>query len=80
MKSCCLPNFSIQIALDCILDYPEYLKFQNSSAPKDLNNNFSILKKCKSKFDCPVFEMFYINELRPCLNVQSDSLRAKVFK
>ena len=48
--------------------------------PKDLGNNFSILKKCKSKFDCLVFEMFFINELRPSLNVQSDSLRAKVFK
>ena len=48
--------------------------------PKDLGNNFSILKKCKSKFDCLVFEMFFINELRPSLNVQSDSLRAKVFE
>ena len=48
--------------------------------PKDLGNNFSILKKCKSKFGCLVFEMFFINELRPSLNVQSDSIRAKVFK
>ena len=80
MKSCCLSNFSIQIALDCILDCLEYLNFQNSSAPKDLSNKFSILKKCKSKFDCLVFEMFFINELRPSLNVQSDSIRAKVFK
>ena len=44
------------------------------------NNRFSILKKCKTKFDCLVFEMFFINELRPSLNVQSDSLRAKVFE
>ena len=42
--------------------------------------HFSILKKCKSKFDSLVFEMIFINELRPSLNVQSDSLRAKVFK
>ena len=27
-----------------------------------------------------MFEMCFINELRPSLNVQSDSLRAKVFK
>ena len=53
---------------------------KHSSAPKDFSNNFSILKKCKSKFDCLVFEMFFINELRPSLNVQSDSLRARVFK
>ena len=50
-----------------------------SSAPNNLSNNFSILKKCKSKFDCLKFEMFFY-ELRPSLNVQSDSLRAKVFK
>ena len=25
---------------------------------KDLRNNFSILKKCKSKVDCLVLEMF----------------------
>ena len=56
-----------------------HFRLKHSLAPKDLSNNFSILKKCKSKFDCLVFEMFFINELRPRLNVQSDSLRAKVF-
>ena len=55
-------------------------RVKHSSAPKGLSNNFSILKKCKSKFDCLVFQMFFINELRPSLNVQSDSLRAKAFK
>ena len=57
----------------------QHFRLKHSLAPKDLSNNFSILKKCKSKFDCLVFEMFFINELRPRLNVQSDSLRAKVF-
>ena len=48
---------------------------------KELRNNFSILKKCKRKVDCLVLEMFFfINELRPTLNVQSDSPRAEVFK
>ena len=51
-----------------------------SSTPKDFSNNFSILKKYKIKFDCLVFEIFFINELRPSLNLQSDSLHAKVFK
>ena len=37
-------------------------------------------KKCMNKFDCFVIEMLYIQELKPTLNVQSDSLRAKVFK
>ena len=38
-----------------------------------------IVKKCKSNFDYLVFEMFFIKELRPSLNLQSDPLRAKVF-
>ena len=46
---------------------------------KNNNNRFSNLKKCKTKFDCLVFETFFINELRPSLDVQSDSLCAKVF-
>ena len=37
-------------------------------------------KKCMNKFDCLVNEMLCIQELKPTLNVQSDSLRAKVFK
>ena len=33
---------------------------KHSSEPKDLSYNFSNLKKCKSKFDCLLFEMFFI--------------------
>ena len=58
----------------------QYFLVKHSSAPKDLEKNFNILKKCKSKFDCLVFEMFFIYELRPSLHVQSDSIRPKVFK
>ncbi|XP_068731010.1 uncharacterized protein [Montipora capricornis] len=47
--------------------------------PDDLHNRFNVLKKCQNKFDCLVNEMLPIKQLRPCLNVQSDSIRAKVF-
>ena len=47
--------------------------------PDDLRNCFSVLKKCHNKFDCLINEMLLIKQLRPCLNVQSDSVRAKVF-
>ena len=44
---------------------------------------FSTLKQlwrsCRNKFDCLVNEMLLIKHLRPCLNVQSDLIRAKVF-
>ena len=40
---------------------------------------FNVMKKCMNKFDCLVNEILCIQELKPALNVQSDSLRAKVF-
>ena len=42
-------------------------------------SHLKVLKKCQNKFDCLVNEMLLIKQLRPCLNVQSDSIRAKVF-
>ena len=47
--------------------------------PDDLHSCFKVLKKCQNKFDCLVNEMLLIKQLRPCLNVQSDSICAKVF-
>ena len=58
----------------------QHFRVKHSSAPEGFGINFSILGKCKTKIDGLVLEMFFINELRPSLNVQSDSLRAKVFK
>jgi len=43
------------------------------------DKQFSILKKCRSKFDCLVFEMLLIKELSPVLNTQKDSIRVKLF-
>ena len=58
----------------------KHFRDKHSSTPKDLTTNFTILKECNSTFDCPIYELFFINELRPSLNVQCDSIRAKVFK
>ena len=60
-----------------------WLFFLNLS--KDCNNNllresqFTVLRKCQSKFDCLVFEMLFIKKLKPNLNIQTDSIRAKLF-
>ncbi|XP_027055487.1 uncharacterized protein LOC113682528 [Pocillopora damicornis] len=49
------------------------------------NNNllresqFTVLRKCQSKFDCLVFEMLFIKKLKLNLNIQTDSIRAKPF-
>ena len=34
-------------------------------------------KKCKNKFDCLIFEMFFIDELKTTVNVPCDLIRAK---
>ena len=52
---------------------------KHSLAPKDLAKNFSVLMKYTNKFDCLAYEMFFIHKLRLTLNVQSDSMREKVF-
>ena len=49
------------------------------------NNNllresqFTVLRKCQSKLDFLVFEMLFIKKLKPNLNIQTDSIRAKLF-
>ena len=42
-------------------------------------NQFTVLRKCQGKFDCLVFEMLFIKNLQPNLNIQTDSIRAKLF-
>ena len=44
----------------------------------DLLKRFEVLKKCRKKFECLVYEILLIRALKPNLNVQSDSIRAKV--
>ena len=63
----------------CSSSIGKHFRDKHSFVPKDLTKNFSVLMKCANKFDCLVYEMFFINELKPTLNVQSDSIRAKVF-
>jgi len=48
------------------------------AVPEDLLSCFKVLKKCMNKFNCLVNEMLYIKQLTPSLNVQTDSIRAKV--
>ncbi len=56
-----------------------YLKEQHDMVPDDIVQFFKILKKCRGKFDWLIFEMFFIKELKPSLNKQCDSIRAKLF-
>ena len=38
-----------------------------------------VIKKCRNKFECLVYEMLWIKNKRPKLNTQADSIRAKLF-
>ena len=56
-----------------------HIKEQHGTVPSDIYRGFTILRKCQSKFDCLIYEMLFIKELKPILNKQSDSIRAKLF-
>ena len=44
-----------------------------------IESQFRILKKCKGKLDCLIYETLFIRVLKSKLNKQSDSIRAKMF-
>ena len=52
---------------------------QHGVEKSTIADNFPVLKKCRNKFDCLVYEMLFIQELKPSLNMQSDSIRVKIF-
>ncbi|XP_068711019.1 uncharacterized protein, partial [Montipora foliosa] len=51
----------------------------NSEMPERFIEQFHTTTKCSGKFDCLVKEMLYIRMRKPTLNVQTDSIRTKVF-
>ena len=63
---------SMQLSALCTED-------QHNMSPNDFARNFKILRKCQNKLDCLIFEMLFIKELKPTLNKQCDSIRAKLF-
>ncbi|XP_073233004.1 uncharacterized protein [Porites lutea] len=58
-----------------------HLREQHDMEPEDIAQSFRILRTCQNKFDCLIFEilMFFIQELKPTLNKQCDSICAKLF-
>ena len=56
-----------------------HVREQHGNDPCGIAKNFRVLRKCSNKFDCLIFEMFFIRDLKPKLNKQSDSIRAKLF-
>ena len=58
-----------------------HLQQDHDTSPRslDLAKNFAVLRKCQGKMDCLVYEILLIKKYRPSLNIQSDSIRAKLF-
>ena len=46
----------------------KYVRECHREEPARTEHCFSILKKCQSKFDCLLYEMLFIRELKPKLN------------
>ena len=57
----------------------KHLRDAHNQRNKDLQEQFTILKKCRRKFECLIYEMLFIQEVKPELNTQSDSIKAKLF-
>ena len=57
----------------------KHLKDQHDQRPNNLHEQFTILKKCRGKFECLIYEMLLIRKKRPTLNTQKDSIPAKLF-
>ena len=48
----------------------KHYKNVHGAIPQDLLKRFEVLKKCRNKFDCLVYEILLIRTLKPNLNVQ----------
>ena len=46
---------------------------QHGEDPKNIEKGFKVLRKCQGKFDCLIYEMLFIKDLKPSLNKQSES-------
>ena len=52
---------------------------QHGEDAKNIEKSFKVLRKCRGKYECLLYEMLFIKELKPSLNKQSDSIRSKLF-
>ena len=57
----------------------KHLRDSHNQKNKDLTEQFTLLKKCRGKFECLVYQMLFIQERKLKLNTQSDSIKAKLF-
>ena len=66
-----VPQRACEVGPFTVTDIAVTLLFQTISLSR-----FNVIKKCTNEVDCLVNEMLSIQDLKPALNVQSDSLCA----
>ena len=52
---------------------------QHGEDAKNIEKSFKVLRKCRGKYECLLYEMLFIKELKPSLNKQLDSICSKLF-
>ena len=57
----------------------KHLRDTHNQKNKDLRAQFTILKKPQGKFECSIYEMLFIQQKKPKVNTQSDSIKAKLY-
>ena len=57
----------------------EHMVEQHGENAKNIEKSFKVLRKCRGKYECLLYEMLFMKELKPSLNKQSDSIRSKLF-
>ena len=74
----CIAQVTLKFINYTLLVNNGWLGFSNFKVFVEFSQ-FHVLTKCTNKFDCLIKEMLFIRKLKPSLNVQKDSIRAKVF-
>ena len=56
-----------------------HMREHQGESTSRIENCFSILGRCRGNYECLLYEMLYIRELKPSLNTQSDSINSNLF-
>ena len=56
----------------------KHLETQHGNNRTKTDHPLKVLRKCNSKFDFLAYEMLYRKDIKPSLNTQADSIRAKL--
>ena len=73
-------HFFQHIVKHKLLATGKQLRNAHNQRNKDLHEQFTILKKCRGKFECLLYEMLSLHPgKKPKLNTKSDSIMAKLF-